>query len=252
MLRLNAQNVPAIGGDFRYVEGIVHFREQNELHVVVCIDWPGAVSDQIGIPDPGIFFVLVPAGAAGDGHLEPVLGQPVEAFQGFVPGFGPTFDLVQRLGVVIKRNAQRELGWILLAQGQQAFAHLGAQHGLHGVGENKNLKPPLQSRFGHGQHIAVHKGFAASKADLARTQSLQLNFVHQRQRIGQGEVHQPVIAWAGFDIAVDALDVAQRAGVDPKRLQALKSHLCTLFPFGGHLRVGKLLRVQMRRCRACI
>ena len=59
--------------------------------------------------------------------------------------------------------------------------------------------------------------------------------------LGTCEVCQPIIARRRFDIAVATGQVAQRAGVEPQRLQRLQTDGGAHFAFCGEARVLKLL-----------
>src|SRR5204863_3092934 len=91
---------------------------------------------------------------------------------------------------------------------------------------------------------------AAGEADLAGAEPAGLDLVEERRRLGRSDVDEPVVARARFDVAVLAGDVAERAGVDPKRLESLQRHGRTGLPGGRPIRVRKLARRALRLLQA--
>ena len=77
---------------------------------IVRVDGPAARGEELGVARARVGLALAPARAPGDRDAKPVGRQPVEPVEGLVPGAGAALGLVQRLGVVIEADAQRELG----------------------------------------------------------------------------------------------------------------------------------------------
>ena len=61
-----------------------------------------------------------------------------------------------------------------------------------------------------------------------------------------GQIDEPVVLRRRFDIAVMAGQVAQRAGVEPQRVERAQRHLGAGLASGGHERVAELARIRLQ------
>jgi hypothetical protein len=124
------------------------------------------------------------------------------------------------------------------------FLDLRALHRLHGVGQDQDLEAAYESVLGHRQHVGVEEGLASGEADLARPQSEPQRSRREGAGFGGGDIDEPVVGRARLDIAVGAGDVAQRAGVDPQRVQPLERHLGARRALRGQVGIAELAPVE--------
>jgi hypothetical protein len=120
-------------------------------------------------------------------------------------------------------------------------------HRAHGVGEHQHLEPAGEGGAKHRHHVAVHEGLAAGEADLARSHSRRL--VEISLGLGDGQIDERVVGRRAFDVAALAGEVAERAGVDPQRVEPLQRDMRAPLAFGGDERVAELGRVERARGR---
>ena len=89
----------------------------------------------------------------------------------------------------------------------------------------------------HAQHVGVHERFAAREADL---DSIMPNHVENMLCVGSCQIDKAVIGRARMHVTIGAFDVAERAGVEPERLEIMKDDMRPGFAPGGQVGVGKL------------
>jgi len=231
-----AKNAPAGGGNLRDVLAGIHLGEQDKLANIIHIDGDALLMEEGGVVVAGGGVVLAGQEAAGDGDREAVPRQPAQAVHRRIPAARPAFGLVDRLAVVIEADAQGQPVAVLLAQGQQRG--LVAAHGLHRIGQHERFEPAVERLAEHLEHAGVHEGFAAGKADLARAHGGR--FAQEPHRIGGRQIDQRIVGRAAFDVAAGAGKVAQRAGVQPQRVEVLQRHAGARFPPGGDLWIAEL------------
>jgi hypothetical protein len=107
----------------------------------------------------------------------------------------------------------------------------------------------MAARLRQGDHVgevAVHERFAAGETDLAHRQGVAVDLVQIAFQIRERQIGQRVIGRRAFDIAIDAGEVAQRAGVEPERGQCLQRDAGTGLTLGGDARVAEFRRVERR------
>ena len=218
------ENRPAARGDLRHVVLTVHLGQQHERTRIGRINRPGALGEETRIALARFGFALMPAGAARDRHPEAVLGKPVEPGNGARPSARSALGLVQRLAVVVEADADREAPAEARVEVEQPALHLGSLHRLHGVAEHQHLEAALQGIPHQLDQVRVHEGLTAREADLAGAKPSGLDLVEVGRGLGRRYVGEPAVARARFDIAVLTGNVAERAGVDPERLEPLERH----------------------------
>ena len=116
---------------------------------------------------------------------------------------------------------------------QKASLHARAHHRLHGVGQDQNVMPAFQRDLHQPDHLRVHEGLSARKADLDRAEAKRVDLIEIGDHVRLGQVDQRIIGGRAEDVAVLALDIAQRAGVEPQRLERIKPHAGAGFALGG-------------------
>ena len=112
------------------------------------------------------------------------------------------------------------------------------------TGKAQNLKAPVERQGQHGDDVGVHEGLAAGEPDFPRAQVQIPNLVQLRLYVAEREIFKPVVRRARFDIAVGALDIAERASIEPERLQPPKRHLGPPGAVGGDIGIAKLGGVE--------
>ena len=76
---------------------------------------------------------------------------------------------------------------------------------------------------------------------------------YPNQRAHPGQVDERVVRRTGEDIAVGALDVAERAGIEPERLETAERHGRARLAGRRDMRIGKLrYRVRARDLTAVV
>jgi hypothetical protein len=83
------------------------------------------------------------------------------------------------------------------------------------------------------EKIWVHERLAAGEADLARANGGVGGFHKERCDFGACDIDQRIILGRAFDVAALARDVAQRAGVEPQRREAVEWHCRAALALGG-------------------
>ena len=99
----------------------------------------------------------------------------------------------------------------------------------------------------HGEEVRVHERLAAREADGAHRQPVLGDFIEVGRDIRRGEVGQPVVAGGAFDVAVAAREVAQRARVEPQRIERPQRHLRARLPLGGQGGILELGGIERRK-----
>src|SRR5690606_26539789 len=109
-----------------------------------------------------------------------------------------------------------------------------------GIGQNQHAKPTCQRIAYHGDDFGIEKRLAASEPDFAGRQLQLCDFIEIRRDLRRADVLQPVVPRARFDVAIPALDVAERAGVDPQRLEPGQRNDSPALAGGSPVRVLEL------------
>ena len=71
-----------------------------------------------------------------------------------------------------------------------------------------------------------------------------LSLIQKGRHFGRADIGKRIIARAAFNIAIGAGDIAERAGIDPKRLERRQRHLRAGFTLGGDAWVAEFQRVK--------
>jgi len=121
-------------------------------------------------------------------------------------------------------------------------------HRPHGIGQHQHAIATGQRRPDHGDEVGVHERFTAGEADLRRV-TAGIGLVQEPVDLRRRQVDQAVIGRAGFDVAVDAFQVAQGAGVEPQRRQPVQRHRGPLAAVCRREGVAELRRVDPRMGR---
>ena len=101
--------------------------------------------------------------------------------------------------------------------------------------------PALEHGLHDVQNVRAHEGLATGNADFLRTFAERFDLIQEGRHIREREIDKIVIGRRAFDVAVHAFNVAERAGIQPERLQAAPVHAAAHFALGGEERVLKLL-----------
>ena len=184
---------------------------------VVHIDVDVLVGEQLPKPFAHGSVIFSPTGAARCGQVEALGRQPSQPFEHGCPAARAALGFVLWLRVMVDRHANFKLVTVALLQFQQGLGTLF--HGAHGVGQHQGAKTSGQRVFQHGQKVRVHERLSAGEADFFGAELLALNLVQVAGHLRSRQIDQRVIAGCGFDVAIDAGQVAQRAGVKPERPQ---------------------------------
>ena len=139
---------------------------------------------------------------------------------------------------MVETDPHRQAAWISGVDRGEAFLESRPLHGKHGVGENEHIEPAHQRVVQQLEHVWVHERLAAGKPDLGCAQ--RQSFVEKWNRFCWRDVGESVVSWARFDITILARDVAQRAGIDPKRRELIQRHAGAAFALGGPIWVFEL------------
>src|SRR5262249_46144495 len=123
---------------------------------------------------------------------------------------------------------------------------LGALHGTHRIGQHQDPKATTEAIFQHAKKFRVHERLAAGKPDLFRSPSMALDLVKVGSNFIVREINEAVVPRTRFDIAVAASDVAERAGVEPKRPQPLQRDARARLTRRGEMGILELLRLKLR------
>src|SRR5262249_18950389 len=107
-------------------------------------------------------------------------------------------------------------------------------------------KAATEAIFQHAKKFRVHERLAAGKPDLLRSPSIALDLVKVGSDFIVREISETVIPRTRFDIAVAASDVAERAGVEPKRPQPLQRDVRAWLTCRGEMGIFELLRLKLR------
>src|SRR4029453_16178930 len=71
----------------------------------------------------------------------------------------------------------------------------------------------------HAGELGIHERLAAGEADFFGPPSLVFDLVEVGGDLGALKINEPIVLRGGLDVAVAAGDVAERAGVEPQRLE---------------------------------
>ena len=74
--------------------------------------------------------------------------------------------------------------------------------------------------------------------------AVALDLVEVGGDLGGAEIDQPIVARRGFDVAVVAREVAERAGIEPQRLERPQGHVGPRLAFGGGQGILELRRID--------
>jgi hypothetical protein len=155
---------------------------------------------------------------------------------------GPALGVVQRGGIVIEADPQGKPAAVTGIQGDQRLADPRPHHRLHGVGQHQHLEAPVEGIRHHARDVRVHERLAAGEADLARAQPQRLDLVEQTCGVSGREIAQTIVLRPRLDVAVEAFDVAQRAGVDPQRIEPRQPDRRPGLALGGDVGIPELVR----------
>src|SRR5262249_6015588 len=97
---------------------------------------------------------------------------------------------------------------------------LAALHRPHRIGKRQNAESARETIPDHAEELRIHERLAAGEPDLFRAPAVALDLVEIRGDFVAREIEEPIVPRARFYVAVLAGDVAERSGVEPKRLQA--------------------------------
>ena len=119
---------------------------------------------------------------------------------------------------------------------------LGRCIGCMALVSSSTSKAAVEAHRQHREEMRVHERLAAGEADLARAEPEGRDFVEIGSYLSRRDVDEPIVVRTRFDIAVLAGDVAERAGIDPKRLQPLERDGCPPLARGSPVRICELAR----------
>ena len=121
------------------------------------------------------------------------------------------------LGAVmgIERDAQNHPGAEAGMQGFQTCLDTWAHHRAHGIGQQQQAMATLQDGFHDRQDVRAHERFAARNAYLLGAFPKRIDLVEEGRHVRQLQVDEAVIGWRTQDVAVRALDIAERTGIQP-------------------------------------
>ena len=154
---------------------------------------------------------------------------------------------MQGLRVMIDRDADGKALIVEFIQDAERWPVM--LHRLHRIGEDNDVKPARQSLFEHGHEVWIHERLSAGEADFARWKFVALDLVVIKPRIGCGKIRQPVVAGARFNVAIHARQIAERASVDPQRLQRVERNAGARVAAGGARGILELHRRKRLRRR---
>ena len=118
----------------------------------------------------------------------------------------PAHGLVPLGRVVVQRHAQGDPRAVVAPERQQRG--LEALHGTHRVGQHQHPVARIQRIAHHGRQLAVHERLAAGEGHLLQLRVQRPGFPQEGERLGPGEVAEPVVGGAALDVAAGARDVA--------------------------------------------
>ena len=131
------------------------------------------------------------------------------------------------------------------AQRVEAVCRL--HHRPHRVGEHQRLQTAGQGIVQHGQQVRAQERLAAGEPRGADRQAVPPDLVKEGAHLGPGQKGQAVVARRAFDVAGLAGEIAQRARVDPQRVQPTHVDMRAAFPARGGQRIAELGRVERTR-----
>ena len=106
-------------------------------------------------------------------------------------------------------------------------------HRLHRIGQDQRPEAASQRQIEDLREMRVHERLAAGEADQPGAEPQRRDLVEVLRHVGGAQINQPVIARRGFDIAVAAGQIAQRAGIEPQRVQRFERDLGARFAGRG-------------------
>ena len=224
----------------------VHLREQHQLHRVERIDRHAEFGEQPRIA--GAQYVVRFAGKmpAGDVQRETVPRQPGQSVHASPPNCparappraspvcggrarrGSSAGPHRRRAASAARHGRWCIGFIALVSTSTWNPRISASSSMATMSGFMNGSPPVKPI------VRVGSPSRSISSEIGR-------------RFGAGQVDQPVVAGRRFDVAVAAGDVAQRAGVEPQRVQRRAAPPRAPFAAGGLHRVTELRRVEQGR-----
>ena len=138
---------------------------------------------------------------------------------------------------MVEADAQLHDVSVLRLQRQQLFLCAQAHHRAHGVGQYQDGKIAPQRHLRHLAHLRVHEGFAAGKADFPSAH--RRGFVEEWRKLRRRQIAEAVIRRRGFNIAMGAFHIAERAGIHPQRIESSEGHARAFGAVGRNVRVLK-------------
>ena len=100
--------------------------------------------------------------------------------------------------------------------------------------------------------MRVHEGLATGKADLFDRPVARADLVEKAPHLVGGDIGEAVVCGGAFDVAVRALDIAKRSGVEPERAGTGQRNRGARLAIGGDLRVFKFGEVAGRDGRLIV
>ena len=170
------------------------------------------------------------------------LGQPAQPGEGLGETARLAFGVVPVRRVMIQADAQHQPRTVPGPQRLQRRRVVA--HRLHGIGQHQRAPAARQHRLQHPWQIAVEEGLTAGEADLLHRQAIAVDLRQVPVQLGGAEIGERIVARAAFDVAVPAGDVAERAGIHPKRPQGRQGDMRPGLATGGPLRVAELGRIK--------
>ena len=172
-------------------------------------------------------------------------GKPAQARNAARIAAGAAFPVMGLFQIVVDADPQLQAIAEAGAEVEKRGFYRWAHHGLHGIGEDQHLMPARERVLRHGAHIRVHEGLAPGKGDFRRAELQCLDLVEIARRLVARDVGKPVLGRAGMNVAMRAFDIAERARVDPQRLQPSETDRGAALLLGRHIRMGKFLAGQI-------
>ena len=243
-LRRHPQDVPARHRYLGHVEGVVHLGEENQGQGVGGIHGDTLCGEQRGIAAARLGFGFAPAVSPGDGQAKAVFGEPGQSRHHALPRTLAAQQFVEVGRVVVDGDTQGEGARMAFIEGEQRIAPF--HEGLGGVGEDQDAHAAAQDFPDHRRQLRVHERLAAGEADLLDGQAVAGNLVEVAAHVIEVDVGQAVVVRPRFHVAVAATQIAQAAGVEPKRRQPRQRHHGAALALGGDVRFAELVRGQQR------
>ena len=145
---------------------------------------------------------------------------------------------------MVDRHADGQPVAVALAQIEQG--RLLLVHRLHRVGQHQRAEPPTEREIEHGGKFRVHERLAAGKADQTGAEPDRGDLVEVSADFRRAQIGEPVVFRRGLDIAIMAGKIAERAGVEPQRVERAQRDLRPRLAGGSNERILKLARIDPR------